>query len=484
MSKKILQLEPKLVWKHLFELNQIPRCSGNEAAAAEYVISVAKKNNLKWRKDHAGNVVISVPASKGMEKRPAVVIQGHLDMVCEKNKDTIHDFSKDPIRMLVKDGWVKADGTTLGADNGIAVAMGLAVIEDESVVHPPLELLFTVDEETGLTGANELKSDFLEGRILLNIDSEEEGALYIGCAGGLHTILKKQIDWTHRHDDHQTFLLKVGGLRGGHSGLNIHEGFGNAIKLLSRVLFNLKNEFHYHLAFISGGSKHNAIPREAEAIIDVPGDQVKRLQEIVAQYDATVKEELKFVDGSVKVSLEKHQQPEKVFSTPFRDQLVGVLYAMPHGVMAMSQAIEGLVETSTNMAIIQTGDDQVEMLTSQRSSIGSGVFDIAGKIRALGELGGFQVEQGGGYPAWEPNPNSQLLQTCKAIYKKKYGVDPHVKAIHAGLECGIIGEKFARMDMISFGPDIVGAHSPDERIKISSVANVWDYLVEILKEIQ
>ena len=484
MSSEILNLKPGLLWKYFYELNQIPRCSGNEEAAGNFVISVAEKFNLKWKKDHVGNVLVSKPASKGMENRPAVVIQGHLDMVCEKNKGTIHDFSKDPIKMLIKDGWVTADGTTLGSDNGIAVAMGLAIMEDDSIVHPPMEFLFTVDEETGLTGAVELKSDFVAGRVLLNIDSEEEGALYIGCAGGQHTILNKKIDWTQRHDDHKTFVLKVGGLRGGHSGLNIHEGFGNAIKLLSRVLYDLKDKFHYHLAKIEGGSKHNAIPREAEAIIDVPADKVDTLKKIAAEFDKIFKDELRFVDAGVEVTVQSHESPAQVFSTDFRDQLVTVLYAMPHGVIAMSHAIAGLVETSTNMAIIETKSDSIHMLTSQRSSVASSVVDIADKIKALGELGGFDVEQGGGYPAWEPNPDSRLLKVCKDIYKNKYGNEPLVKAIHAGLECGIIGEKYNGMDMISFGPDIQGAHSPDERIKIDSVEHVWKYLLEILREIK
>ena len=484
MSSEILNLKPGLLWKYFYELNQIPRCSGHEEEAGNYVISVAKKFNLKWKKDGVGNVMVSKPASKGMENRPAVVIQGHLDMVCEKNKGTVHDFSKDPIKMLIKDGWVTADGTTLGSDNGIAVAMGLAIMEDDSIVHPPMEFLFTVDEETGLTGAVELKGDFVDGRVLLNIDSEEEGALYIGCAGGQHTILNKKIDWTHRHDDHKTFLLKIDGLRGGHSGLNIHEGFGNAIKLLSRVLYDLKDKFHYHLSKIEGGSKHNAIPREAEAIIDVPADSVDTLKKVVAQFDKIFKEELRFVDAGVEVTVQSHENSKQVFSTDYRDQLIGVLYAMPHGVIAMSHAIEDLVETSTNMAIIETRDDIVHMLTSQRSSVGSCVVDIADKIKALGELGGFDIEQGGGYPAWEPNPDSRLLKVCKDIYKNKYGSEPEVKAIHAGLECGIIGEKYDGMDMISFGPDIEGAHSPDERIKIDSVEHVWEYLLEILREIK
>jgi len=483
--KEIIEaLEPKNVWKNFYAINQIPRCSGNEEEVGQYITDFAQRLGLMWKKDEVGNIVIAKPATPGMENRPACVIQGHLDMVCEKNKDTVHDFSKDPIKMLVDNGWVTADGTTLGADNGIAVAMGMALMEADDIPHPNLEFLFTVDEETGLTGANSLKNDFVQGRVLLNIDSEEEGALYIGCAGGQHTILRKHIDWVDRHDDYKTFLLKVSGLRGGHSGLNIHEGFGNAIKLLARVLYNLKDELHYHIAAFDGGSKHNAIPREAEAVIDIPADGVDTFKKMAGSFESIFKDELKFVDADVTVSVEEQPAPAKVFSTEFRDELIGVLYAMPHGVIAMSHAVEGLVETSTNMAIIETKDDVVEMLTSQRSSVASSIIDIADTVSALGELGGFQIEQGGGYPAWAPNPDSALLKVCKEIYSGKYGSEPHVKAIHAGLECGIIGEKYDGMDMISFGPDIEGAHSPDERIRIESVQHVWEYLLEILKNIK
>jgi len=484
MRSPIEELKPTLVWKHFYQIGQIPRCSGNEQAIARHITGFADKLGYTWKMDKTGNVIVKKPASKGMEYRPAVVIQGHLDMVCEKNKETVHDFSKDPIRMLIKDGWITADGTTLGADNGIAVAMALAIMEDTAIAHPPMEFLFTVDEETGLTGANQLTDNFVDGRILLNIDSEEEGALYIGCAGGKHTILRKKIAWVDRHDDYKTFVLKVEGLRGGHSGLSIHEGFGNAIKLLSRVLINFKDEFHYHVAHIEGGNKHNAIPREAEAVIDVPAASMEKLHKFIDYFNATFKDELKFVDKEVRVKLEEHPAPEKVFATDFRDQLLGVLYAIPHGVVSMSHAIPGLVETSTNMAIIKTEGDKLEMLTSQRSSVASAIIDIADKVKALGELGGFEVEQGGGYPAWQPNPASKLLATCKEIFKNKYGKEPAVKAIHAGLECGIIGDHYPGMDMISLGPDLVAVHSPDEKINIQSAANVWDYLLDILKNIK
>ncbi len=484
MKDVILNLEPKNVWKNFYAINQIPRCSKHEEAVREYVLNFAKNLGLEAKTDHVGNVLISKPATPGMENRPAVVIQGHLDMVCEKNNDTEHDFSKDPIKMKVEDGWVTAEGTTLGAENGIAVAMGMALMEATDIPHPPLEFLFTVDEETGLTGASALKSDFVKGRILLNIDSEEEGALYIGCAGGLNTMLSKTIDWQDLPANHQTLRIKIGGLRGGHSGLNIHEGLGNAIILMGRLLYKLLEQTDVKIAAIDAGSKHNAIPREAVATVTVSSDQVDELKKIAADLDKTFKDELKFVDKDVFATVENSDAVKKVFSDDFTARLVRLIYAMPHGVIAMSHAIENLVETSTNMAIIETKDDSVEMLTSQRSSVASEVEDIAGKIRALGELAQFKVEHGDGYPAWEPNPDSKLLATCKKIYTQRYGQEPEVKAIHAGLECGIIGEHYDGMDMISFGPDIVGAHSPDEKIRIESVAHIWEYLQEILKNIQ
>ncbi len=484
MKEAIEALEPKLVWKYFYAIGQIPRCSKHEEKIRQFLIDFAKSHNLEWKTDEAGNVLIRVPASPGMEDRPVAVIQGHMDMVCEKNKDSDHDFSKDPIKMKIEDGWVTAEGTTLGADNGIAIAMGLALAEDKSVQHPPLELLFTVDEETGLTGANALKSDFVSGRILLNIDSEEEETLFIGCAGGQNTELHKIIDWQNAPQGHEAYVVKVTGLRGGHSGLNIHEGYGNAIKLLARFLYHLQEKADFALAHIDGGSAHNAIPREAEALITVPADKADALKSLANEYQKIYRDEYKFVDKDVKVVVESFQNPTKVFSNDFRDTLIRTLYAMPHGVLAMSHAVEGMVETSTNLATVHTDEEEVIILTSQRSSVASSIIDSSDKVKALGELGHFKVDQNDGYPAWQPNPDSKLLHICKEIYTKTFGHEPQVMAIHAGLECGIIGEKYEGMDMISFGPDILGAHSPDEKIRIESVQHVWNYLLDILKTLK
>jgi dipeptidase D len=476
-------LDPKLVWKYFDAISNIPRGSGDEEAVGQYIISLAEKFNLKYKKDDLGNIIVSKPASPGKENSTGTVIQGHTDMVCEKNNETVHDFAKDPIR-LVRDGeWLHADGTTLGADNGIGVCYALAIMEDTTIDHPPMEFLFTVDEETGLTGANGLLSDFVKGKILLNLDSEEEGAFYIGCAGGQHTILRREIEWQPVPAGYKTYHLKIGGLKGGHSGLNIIDGLGNSIKLLSRFLYHLDQKTVFHLAAFAGGNKHNAIPREADAIIALPADGVKELQNYVSEADATYKNELQFSDKGVYVEVSETTSVDQVFTPAEQDAFIRLLYAMPHGVIAMSQAVDGLVETSTNMAVAEIKNGQFDLLTSQRSSVASSITDIADKVKAVGELAGFDIEQGGGYPAWEPNPDSELLKFAIAAYKDITGIEAAVKAIHAGLECGIIGEKYEGMDMISFGPTIEGAHSPDERVHIQSVNNCWNLLLELLKRI-
>ena len=483
MNSVIEGLKPAKVWEQFYNVSQIPRGSGNEEAVGEYVISVAKKNNLAYKKDEHGNIVVMQPATAGYENKPTVIIQGHTDMVCEKNNDTVHDFEKDPIK-LVRDGdWITADGTTLGADNAIGFCMGLAIMDDDSIEHPAMEHLFTVDEETGLTGAEGLTTDFLNGKIMLNIDSEEEGALYIGCAGGKHTILRRKIEWENAAAGMKAVKVKIGGLSGGHSGLNIDMGLGNSIKLISRFLVNLKNKMGYKLASINAGNKHNAIPREADAVILISNNDEKSLKDLAAKYDAIFKDELQFVDKGVFITIENANNVSKVFSDDFCKDVLSVLYSIPHGVQAMSHAIKGLVETSTNMAIVETKEDIVEMLTSQRSSVASSITDIADKVKTVGELGGFEVEQGGGYPAWQPNPDSPVLKLAIDVYKNKTGKAPEVKAIHAGLECGLLGEKFPGMDMLSFGPTIEGAHSPDERVKIEDVEKIWDFLLDLIKKV-
>ncbi len=484
MKQAIEGLEPRLLWEHFYQLAQIPRCSKHEEKAREYVIAVAERNQLEYKTDAVGNVVVKVPATPGKENTPIVVLQSHLDMVCEKNKDVDHDFSKDPIE-LVRDGeWITANGTTLGADNGIGAAAMLAVMESKDVVHGPLELLFTIDEETGLTGASGLDDSMLEGRILLNLDSEEDGVIYIGCAGGRDTEFFLKRDNQAPSSGFVPVKVLVTGLQGGHSGLNIHEGRGNAIKLLTRMLWNLRETIDFQLAEIDGGNKHNAIPRECDAILFVNPNDVDTVKSVASQYEAIYQQEYQFVEKGIRiqVSTEGFDVPDAVVSKELRDNLLNMLYAMPHGVMAMSLAVPGLVETSTNLAVVKTTDTQISILTSQRSSVTSRLDEICEMVRAVGELVGADIRQGNGYPAWQPNPDSELLKVAKAVHQELFGKEPEVKAIHAGLETGIIGAKFPGMDMISFGPTIEGAHSPDERVHIPAVEKFWKFLTAILQQ--
>lgn len=483
MSKAIEGLKPELVWKYFAEICQIPHGSKNETAIIEYMLQTANKLGLSAKKDSFGNVAVFKSGTAGKEKAPTVILQGHLDMVCEKNKDKVHDFEKDPIE-LVRDGNVlKANGTTLGADNGVGVAISLAIMEDKTLVHGPLEFLFTVDEETGLTGAQNLKGDFLNGKIMINLDSEEEGALYVGCSGGKDSLATLPIEWEDAPTGYVPMQITLSGLRGGHSGLDIHTGRGNAIKLLNRILWNLNNKIGICIAKFESGNKRNAIPREGEVTIFVPTDKVSEVETSVRSFDSIFKSEYSVVDKGVTVKVSKLDVVSKVFTKNFADRLLNLLYALPHGVIAMSQDIKDLVETSTNLAIVNTTDKEIIISTSQRSSIESSKMDIVSQVRSAMLLAGAKVEHSDGYPGWKPNMNSKILITAKSAYKNLYGNEPHIKAIHAGLECGIIGEKFPSMDMISMGPTLEAVHSPDEKIYIDTVEKFWKYLLEILKSV-
>ncbi len=485
MKEAIEGLEPRALWEHFYQIAQIPRCSKHEEKIRDYVIEVAKRNGLEYKMDAVGNVVVKKPATPGYENKPGVVLQGHLDMVCEKNKDTEHDFSKDPIK-LVRDGdWITADGTTLGADNGIGLAAALAVMESKDIQHGPMEFLFTIDEETGLTGATEISPDMLEGRYLLNMDSEEDGALYIGCAGGQDCELYLPVETEEVPAEFTAVQVKVGGLSGGHSGLNIHEGRGNAIKLLNRFLWKILPQVGGRLAYIEGGSKHNAIPREADAIVYLPTTRVEDLKKYAEDYQAIYRDELSAIDPDVTLTVvqDGFTAPEKMYTSQLHNKLLNLLYSIPHGVIAMSHAVPGLVETSTNLAVVGVKDNKVSILTSQRSSVGTELTDIHDMVRACGYQAGAEVHSGGGYPAWKPNPDSPLLKKSIEVFKSLFGKEPEIKAIHAGLECGIIGDKFPGMDMISFGPTIEGAHSPDERVQISTVERFWKFLVKLIEHL-
>jgi dipeptidase D len=405
-------------------------------------------------------------------------------MVCEKNADVKHDFAKDPIELVRKGDALMANGTTLGADNGIAVATNLAIMEDRSLEHGPLELLFTVDEETGLTGAHRLEPGFVESHTLLNLDSEEEGALYVGCAGGKDTTGT----WTLAFDavpaKSAALEVRVSGLRGGHSGMEIHQGRGNAIKILNRVLLAL-DDLGARLARIDGGNKRNAIPREARALIHVPAAKVEAARGIVAEWHATIRGELGSVEPGVSttcVDVKGRRGP--VMKRRVQRQIGQVIAALPHGVVKMSADIPGLVETSTNVAVVTTKGKKITLGTSQRSSVASEIDEIAHTVKTIMELGGAEVTQGDGYPGWKPNMSSRILETAKATYKRLHGKEPEVKAIHAGLECGIIGEKYPGIDMLSFGPTLEGVHSPDEKIFVDTVPKFWEFLLAILKNVQ
>lgn len=480
----INDLKPHIVWKYFYELTQVPRPSKKEEKVIAYLLDFAKIHNLEVKKDEAGNVLISKPATQGKEMLPTVILQGHVDMVCEKNNGTVHDFENDPIETYVDGDWLKAKGTTLGADNGIGVAAALAILASDDIEHGKLECLFTVDEETGLTGAYALGQDFLTGDILINLDTEEEGELYIGCAGG------KGTNATFKYTECETpmnqfwFKLDVKGLNGGHSGSEIHKGLGNANKILNRFLWSISRKMEVRLASISGGNLHNAIAREASAIVGVPVGDKDRVVALLNVFIAEIEDELKAVDPNVKILIESADEPQSVIDEKTTTGLLNAICACPHGVLAMSHDVPGLVEASTNLASVKMKEDNTIVIgTSQRSSTESLKNYAANMVNAAFTLGGAKVEHGEGYPGWKPNPDSQILKVAQQSFKKLYGKDPEVKAIHAGLECGLFLQKYPHLDMVSCGPTITDAHSPAEQVNIPSVDKWWKLLLDVLKSI-
>lgn len=477
-------LEPKELWKHFDKILSIPHCSGNEEHLAEYLLSYSMNQKLEANKDASGNVVIRVPATPGHEKAPVVVLQGHMDMVGEKNSDVDHDFFKDPISVELDGGWLTAKGTTLGADNGIGLAAALAMIESKDVVHGPLELLFTVDEEVGLTGAGKLEPGFLEGKIMLNLDSEELGAVYIGCSGGGDSTITLPFETVDAPAGTKGFLLKVTGLKGGHSGIDINENRGNAIKILARVLLEALKTQPCHLVGLKGGSKRNAIPREAEAELMVLETGVEEFAEIIGGETGKIKEELGALESDLTIMIEPAEQPfVKVLDAKSQKRVLGLLTDLPHGVEAMSKDIEELVETSNNLATVSTGGDGFVIGTSTRSSIAGDLQQLRDKIRSISENAGAAVEEDTPYPGWKPDLESELLSTVKRVHEREFNKEPELKAIHAGLECGIIGEKFPGMEMVSIGPWIENPHSPGERVNVPSVETFWKLLTAVLAEL-
>lgn len=482
-AKELQGLEPEPLWEHFLALSRIPRCSRNEAGAREHVLQVAARNGCAHETDPVGNTVVRKKATPGMEARPVVVLQSHLDMVCEKNRDTAHDFEKHPLRLKREGDWICAEGTTLGADNGIGVAAQLAVLDDRDIAHGPLELLFTVDEETGLTGANGLAPDLLEGRVLLNLDSEDEETIYIGCAGGQDTVLALPLETDPVPGGLQAVSIRVGGLQGGHSGLDIDRGRGNAIQLLARFLGEVSPTLALRVAHVDGGSKRNAIPRECDAVVVLPPENLEPLKEAARAFGQVAEREHRVRDPGVhvRVAVDGVASPAGVLKPELQARLVDLLVCLPHGVLRMSADIPGLVQTSTNLAVIKTQDREIVISTSQRSSVASELDMASEAVAAAGRLAGARIRHDQGYPGWTPDPGSPLLARMKRVYPSVYGREPKVTAIHAGLECGIIGNTFPGMDMISFGPTITGAHSPDERVHIPSVKRFWDLLSRVLE---
>ena len=476
-------LEPKLLWKEFEKISKIPRCSKHEGKIREYILAFAKQYGLKSKTDKTGNVVISKPASSGMEGKPTVILQSHMDMVCEKNSDVEHDFTKDPINFKLNGDSLTADGTTLGADDGIGVATTLAILKDSTLKHGPIEGLFTVDEETGLTGAFALESDMLTGKIMLNIDSEDFGVITVGCAGGGDSKIELPLKTQPISKDMENMLVKISGLRGGHSGVDAHEQRGNAIKLLARMLWKTSQNYDFYLADVKGGDKHNAIPREAYAKVTIDkADKNKFISDLKTE-EKDILGEIKPIDPNFKMNIEDIGKPDKVLDKNSQNNLLNLLHGLPHGVDKMSYDIPGLVETSTNLAtVILDGNNAIVGLSS-RSSIASALQDFRDRIHAIANLSGATVSEETPYPGWKPNLDSKLLKQSKKIFKEMYGEEPTIEAIHAGLECGIIGEKFPGMDMISIGPTIKYPHSPEEQVHVSTVGKFYDFTLKIIESV-
>lgn len=479
----IENLEPKLVWKHFDEIRKIPRCSKHEEKIREYIIDFAKKQNLRFKTDKVGNIVIFKPASSGMQNKPTVVLQGHMDMVCEKNSDVVFDFSKDPIKLKLKGDFLTADGTTLGADNGIGLAMSLAILEDNSLNLGEIEALFTVDEETGLTGAFAMDSDMITGKILLNLDSEDFGVITVGCAGGGDSKIELPIKTQPVNGEMESINIKVSGLRGGHSGVDIHEQRGNAVKLLSRLLWKASNDNEFYITEIKGGDKHNAIPREAYAKVSIKKKNKNKFIDVLKTEEKEIFEEIKPIDPNFIVEIEDIDKLQTTLIKDSQNKILNLLHGLPHGVDKMSYDIPNLVETSTNLASVELNEKNAQISLSTRSSVKSALQDFRDRIHAIADLSDAKVTEGKPYPGWKPNLDSKILKLSKKIFKEMYGKEPKVEAIHAGLECGIIGEKFHGIEMISIGPTLKYPHSPEEQLHVSTVDKTYKFVIEILKNI-
>lgn len=480
----ISNLEPKSLWQQFDAIRKIPRPSKHEERLRKYLLKFARDRKLKAKTDKAGNVVIKVPATPGHEKAPTVILQGHMDMVCEKNKDVKFDFMADSIQLEIDGEWLKAKGTTLGADNGVGLAAAMGIADDPDSIHGPLEILATVDEETGLTGAAALDGNLLDGNTLINLDTEEVGAVYIGCAGGGDSTITLPIKKRKAPGNAKSIQIKVTGLRGGHSGVDIHEQRGNAIKALARMLWKAGRDHSLTLVRLEGGGLHNAIPREASANCVVKADELEAVEQMITAEGAAISAELAAIDPGFKVEvLASKRRFKDMLDKKSHNAVLNLLMAIPHGVDGMSFEVPGLVETSNNLASVWPKTSKVVIGTSSRSSTASALQDVRDRIRAAAELAGASVKEGDSYPGWQPNLESKVLEVTRKAAETVFGKPPELKAIHAGLECGIIGEKVPGMDMVSFGPQIEWPHSPDERISIPSVAQFYTMLKEVLERL-
>lgn len=486
MSNNVLKdLQPCEVFKYFEEITQIPRGSGNEKGISDYLVAFAKEHNLEVIQDEALNVIIKKPGTAGYENAPTVILQGHMDMVNEKNQNTVHDFDKDPLKLRVEGDMLYATGTTLGADNGIAMAYAMALLASKDIPHPPVEVLMTTDEETGMSGAMALNPEHIDGRILINIDSEEEGKLLVSCSGGVRATASLKIVWDAMQEGATAVAVRVRGLKGGHSGMEIHKQRGNSNKIMGRFLSDLNTVVGYNLAALNGGAKSNAIPREADATLIVNAEQVQAIKEKAQEWNAILKNEFKVADPDVSLEVEEiSNNYNKMFSNETTQKAVQLLCLIPNGIQTMSMEIAGLVQSSSNLGVVTTVEDEIHYDSAIRSSVRSLKLDIMSQSSMIAQLVGASFMTQADYPDWQYDADSKVRKVFERVYKETTGNDAEIVAIHAGVECGLFKEKFGEIDMISFGPNLYDVHTPDEHINISSTARMWDYLKAVLKEMK
>ena len=480
---QIKNLQPQAVWEQFDALTRVPRPSKKEERVIEFLIDFAKRHNIEWQRDEIGNVVMRKPATAGYEHRPTTILQSHMDMVCEKNSDVEFDFERDAIRAVIDNGWVKAEGTTLGADDGIGMAASMALLLDNEAEHGPLEVLFTVDEETGLTGAFNLGEGMLTGKYLINLDSEDEGEIFIGCAGGVDTVADFALEQEPAPEDYCYYRVEVKDLVGGHSGDDINKGRANSNKIVARLAMLTQERVGAKVCRLEGGNLRNAIPREAYVELGVSTHQSTQFESLVEEFAVAVKAEFAVTEPDMKVEVSAIVPQTECLTEELQTRLLSALVGVPNGVLAMSFAVPGLVETSTNLASVKFVGEQIVVTTSQRSSIESAKLYAKSAVESVFVLAGAKVSHSDGYPGWAPNPESRLLSVTVDSYERLFGVKPKVRAVHAGLECGLFLEKYPHLEMVSFGPTVLGVHSPDERINIATVEKFWLHLKDLLKHV-